>query len=176
MIEYIERIEEKIAQIDSECELIEHHSQYTAIVSKNQLRKILTELKHGEFNFDQLVDITAVDYENKREDFRFEIVYILYSIENKYHYRIKTRHSEDFPVVGTVSDIYESANWYERETWDMYGIKFENHPDHRRFYMPEDFNHPETGESLHPLRKEFPLMGIEGSIKLPVTPEREMAE
>ncbi len=171
MIEYIERIEEKIAGIDSKCELMEHHGQYSAIVSKDQLKNVLREMKYGEFNFNQLVDITAVDFADRREGYRFEIIYILYSIENKFHYRIKTRHAEDYPVVETVTDIYESANWYERETWDMYGITFANHPDHRRFYMPEDFNHPETGEALHPLRKEFPLMGIEGSIKLPVSPE-----
>ncbi len=176
MIEYLEKIKDKIASIDSECEFIEHHNQHTAIVEKGKLRKVLDDFKNGELNFNQLVDVTAVDYEDKKENYRFEIVYILYSIENKYHYRIKTRHEEEFPVVQTITDIYESANWYEREVWDMYGIKFENHPDLRRFYMPEDFNHPETGEALHPLRKEFPLMGIEGSIKLPVTPERNMAE
>jgi NADH-quinone oxidoreductase subunit C len=174
MIEYIKKIEEKIVQIDSECEFVEHHGQFTAIVCRDQLREVLKELKGEEFKFNQLTDVTAVDFAERKKDFRFEIVYILYSIENKFHYRIKTRHAEEYPVVETVSDIYESANWYERETWDMYGIKFENHPDHRRFYMPEDFDHPETGKSLHPLRKEFPLMGIEGSIKLPVTPEREM--
>ncbi|MGB9912422.1 MAG: NADH-quinone oxidoreductase subunit C, partial [Candidatus Kapaibacteriota bacterium] len=68
---------------------------------------------------------------------------------------------------------YESANWYERETYDMYGIKFENHPDLRRFYMPEDFLDPETGEPLYPLRKDFPLMGIPGALPLPPYPERD---
>lgn len=54
----------------------------------------------------------------------------------------------------------------------MYGVKFEGHPGLRRFYMPEDFNDPETGESLHPLRKDFPLMGIPGTLPLPPYPEK----
>ena len=73
----------------------------------------------------------------------------------------------------SVTSIWESANWYERETWDMYGIKFEGHPNLRRFYMPEDYNHPETSEPIHPLRKDIPLMGIPNSLPLPPYPERD---
>jgi len=74
--------------------------------------------------------------------------------------RIKVALEGDYPVCPSVTSIWESANWYERETYDMYGIKFEGHPFLRRFYMTEDFKDPETKEPLYPLRKDFPLMGI----------------
>jgi NADH-quinone oxidoreductase subunit C len=63
-------------------------------------------------------------------------------------------------TIDTVSSVWQAANWHERETYDMYGIKFNNHPDLRRMYMPEEFEY-------HPLRKDFPLMGIPGSLPLP---------
>ena len=62
--------------------------------------------------------------------------------------------------IDSVSSVWRTSNWQERECYDMYGIKFNNHPDMRRIYMPEDFEY-------YPLRKEFPLMGIPGSLSLP---------
>jgi NADH-quinone oxidoreductase subunit C len=118
-----------------------------------------------------LVDITAIDW-LKRED-RFEVVYFLYSNQNKSRVRIKVPLKEDNPVCPSLVPVWDSANWYERETFDMYGIKFEGHPSLRRFYMPEDFNDPATGEALHPLRKDFPLMGIDGALPLPAFPEKD---
>jgi len=79
--------------------------------------------------------------------------------ENK-RIRIKCRVEEEDPTVDSVVDIWPSANWFEREQYDMLGIKFKNHPDLRRMYMPEDFEY-------FPLRKEFPLIGIPGSIEMP---------
>ena len=81
------------------------------------------------------------------------MVYELYSIANKTHLRLKCTTSEEEAEVETVSDIWPTANWHEREVWDLMGIKFRNHPDLRRILMWE-------GYPYHPLRKEFPLEGI----------------
>ena len=138
-----------------------------------KLAETAKELKENmETQFDMLLDITAIDWYDKRK-IRFEIVYFLYSNPNKARVRLKVQVPENNPVCPSLTDIWESANWYERETWDMYGIKFKGHPGLRRFYMPEDFNDPETGEKLHPLKKDFPLMGIPGSLPLPPYPERD---
>jgi len=67
---------------------------------------------------------------------------------------------EETENIESVSSVWKTANWHERETYDMYGITFKNHPDLRRMYMPEEFEY-------HPLRKDFPLMGIPGSLPLP---------
>lgn len=91
---------------------------------------------------------------------RFEVVYVLYSNMNKEYLRLKVRVAESGQKVPSVVSVWESANWAEREVYDMFGIEFEDHPDMRRIYMPEYFEH-------YPLRKDFPLMGIPGSLKLP---------
>ena len=108
--------------------------------------------------FDMVIDITAVDW--YRPEGRFEVVYHLYSLKNKRYVRLKVLVEEDHPVVPTVAGVWAGANWHERETFDMFGIRFEGHPDLRRMYMPEEFEY-------HPLRKDFPLMGIPGSLPLP---------
>jgi NADH-quinone oxidoreductase subunit C len=111
-----------------------------------------------EFAFDMLVDLTAVDRTTAEE--RFEVVYHLYSLKNRRYLVLKVRTDGDRPEVPSVTGIWASANWHERETFDMFGIKFTNHPDLRRMYMPEEFEY-------YPLRKDFPLMGIPDSIPLP---------
>jgi len=109
-----------------------------------------------EFNFCE--DITAIDWA-KRKD-RFTVVYQIYSINNNFRLRLKADVDESDCKIDSVTSVWKAANWQERETYDMYGIKFNNHPDLRRMYMPEDFEY-------YPLRKDFPLMGIPGSIPLP---------
>lgn len=91
---------------------------------------------------------------------RFRVIYILTSLPNKYKIRLVVIIDGARPVCPSVTSVYPAANWAEREAFDMYGIVFEGHPDLRRMYMPEDFEY-------YPLRKEFPLMGIPGSIPLP---------
>jgi len=103
-------------------------------------------------------DITAIDWA-KRKD-RFTVVYHIYSIKNNFRLRLKADVDESECSIDSVTSVWKGANWQERETYDMYGIKFNNHPDLRRMYMPEDFEY-------YPLRKDFPLMGIPGSIPLP---------
>src|SRR5207237_10165560 len=104
-----------------------------------------------ELSFDYLIDITGVD--NFGEEPRFEIVYELYSMPLGAHVRLKLRLSEDVAVVDTVSDIWPTANWHEREIYDMMGIKFNGHPDLRRILMWD-------GYPFLPLRKEFTLEGL----------------
>lgn len=100
--------------------------------------------------FDYLVDISAVDHFG--EEPRFEVVYELYSMEQGTHLRLKIPVSEDDCEAPTVSDIWPTADWHEREVYDLMGIGFKNHPDLRRILMWE-------GYPYHPLRKDFPLEG-----------------
>lgn len=108
--------------------------------------------------FDMIIDICGVD--RLRDTERFEVVYTLYSLAHKQYLRLKVLASEETPVVPSVTAVWPGANWHERETFDMFGIKFSGHPDLRRLYMPEEFEY-------HPLRKDFPLMGIPDSLPLP---------
>ncbi len=99
--------------------------------------------------FQQLIDVTAVDYPDRPE--RFELVYNLLSMRNNNRIRVKFSTDENTPVPSIVG-VFSSANWFERETWDMFGVMFENHPDHRRILTDYGFDG-------HPLRKDFPLTG-----------------
>ena len=97
--------------------------------------------------FDLLADVTAVDYLGTTP--RFEIVYHLKSLTRGHRLRLKARVSEDAPRIGSVVSVWRGADWLERETWDLYGIRFEGHPDLRRIYLYEEFEG-------HPLRKDYP--------------------
>lgn len=116
-------------------------------------------------HFIYLCDLFGTDRFTEEE--RFEVVYNLLNLRNQQRLFVKTRLPEENPVIDSVTPVWESAEWSERETYDMFGIRFNNHPDLRRIYMPEDFDY-------YPLRKEFPLLGIPGSIELPnSTPEQD---
>lgn len=140
----------------------EFRDELTITFNKKLVVDVCKFLKSDpELEFIFCEDVTAIDWA-KRKD-RFTVVYQLFSLKNKFRLRLKVPlNGTDEPDwnVDSVSSVWRSANWAERETYDMYGIKFNNHPDLRRMYMPEDFEH-------HPLRKDFPLMGIPGSLKLP---------
>lgn len=123
--------------------------------------KKIVELAHflnddPELQFEICKDVTAIDWATRKN--RFTVVYHVYSFKNNYLLRIKANLESD--EINSVTEVWQGANWYERETFDMYGINFKNHPDFRRVYMPEEFEY-------YPLRKDFPLMGIPGSIPLP---------
>ncbi|MFN4111345.1 MAG: NADH-quinone oxidoreductase subunit C [Ignavibacteria bacterium] len=131
----------------------------TILVDKNFIVEVCKFLRDdSELSFNLLVDLCGVD-RAKRKD-RFEVVYHLISIKNKYRLRLKVRVDEKDCEVESLTSIFPTANWHEREAYDMYGIKFKNHPDLRRMYMPEEFEY-------YPLRKDFPLLGIPGSLQLP---------
>jgi NADH-quinone oxidoreductase subunit C len=114
---------------------------------------------HPELRFEMLSDVTAVDFLGRQP--RFEVVYQLYSIGLNHRLRVKVRLDEDDLVVPTASDVWKSANWAERETYDMFGIRFAGHPDLRRILMYPEF----TG---FPLRKDYPVARRE-----PLVPERD---
>ncbi|MBP1678390.1 MAG: NAD(P)H-quinone oxidoreductase subunit [Bacteroidetes bacterium] len=137
----------------------EYRGDLTVTVRRADIARVATFLKNDpELSFEQIIDVIGVDM--YRPDFRFEVVYVLYSLKNRKHLRLKVRVEEDHPVVPSVTGVWAGANWAEREAYDMIGIKFEGHPDLRRLYMPDEFEY-------YPLRKDFPLMGIPDSLPLP---------
>lgn len=137
----------------------EFRGDLTVQVKKDDIVRVGEFLKNDpELAFDLIVDLLGVDM--YRPEGRFEVVYNIYSIRNGKYLRLKVLVGEEDCVVPTVTGVWAGANWHERETYDMFGIKFSGHPDLRRMYMPEEYEY-------HPLRKDFPLMGIPDSIPLP---------
>jgi NADH-quinone oxidoreductase subunit C len=120
-----------------------------AVVRPEQLAQVMTFLRDDcRLLFNVLVDITAVDH--MARDPRFDVVYHLLSIAFNRRIRIKVRVGEDQSTVDTVSHLWSSANWLEREVWDMFGIRFKGHPDLRRILLYDEFEG-------HPLRKDYPI-------------------
>lgn len=128
----------------------EFRGETTFTLLANDLREVALFCQN-ELSFNYLIDITSVD--NFGEEPRFEIVYELYSMTLGVHLRLKLRVSEDAGEVATVSDIWPTANWHEREIYDMMGLRFSGHPDLRRILMWD-------GYPYFPLRKEFPVEGL----------------
>jgi NADH-quinone oxidoreductase subunit C len=137
----------------------EFREELTVVVPKERIVDVCRFLKEDpELRFDFLADVCGIDMYTPTQ--RFGVIYNLYSLKNKIRLRVKTFTEEDDPKVQTMTGVFGTANWHERETYDMFGIIFEGHPDLRRIYMPDEFEH-------FPLRKDFPLMGIPGSLVLP---------
>ncbi len=128
----------------------EFRGETTYTILPSDLREV-AKFCRDNLSFDYLIDITSID--NFGEEPRFEIVYELYSMTLGIHLRLKLQVSEEIGEVGTISDIWPTANWHEREIYDMMGIKFNGHPDLRRILMWD-------GYPFFPLRKEFPLEGL----------------
>jgi NADH-quinone oxidoreductase subunit C len=125
--------------------------QTTIYVSREDLPAIARALKdRSGLRFDLLAEITAVDFWPREP--RFELVYILVSIPNRLRLRMKVRLSGADPRVATMSGVWPAANWLEREVFDMFGIRFDGHPDLRRILMPDEWQG-------HPQRKDYPLEG-----------------
>lgn len=120
----------------------------TAVVDRARIAEVLRLLRDDpELRFEMLVDVTAVDLMPRTP--RFEVVYHLYSVAKNHRVRIKAKVPEDAPEVQSACALYASANWMEREVFDMYGIRFEGHPDLRRLLLYEEFQG-------FPLRKDYP--------------------
>ena len=126
-----------------------HRGDDTAVVKKEDIVDVCTFLRDDEallYNF--MMDLTAVDYMGKEP--RFEVVYHLYSLKYNRRVRIKARVSESDCSIDSIVPIWISADWFEREAFDMYGITFTGHPELRRILLYEGFEG-------HPLRKDYPI-------------------
>ncbi len=144
----VEKLQERFPE--EIIEVFESAGQTVVVVRREKIVDILNFL-HGdvELLFDHLADLTAIDWLGKKTP-RFEVVYTLYSIRYKQYLRIKAQVPEDDPRLPSVTSIWKTANWFEREVYDMFGLVFEGHPDLRRLLMPEDWEG-------YPLRKDYPL-------------------
>ena len=128
------------------------NEKYLGIIvnNKSEIVPIIKFLKDNEkLFFNQLIDITAIDYPSR--ELRFEIVYLLISLKLNQRILVKTSINEN-DNIESISSIHKNANWYERECYDLFGINFLNHPDLRRIMTDYNFEG-------HPLRKDFPLTG-----------------
>ena len=137
--------------------------QAVADLERTLMRDALAALRdHPDVRLEMLSDLTAVDYLGRVP--RFEVVYQLYSIARNHRLRVKVAVPEEDPVVSSVSSLWKSAIWAERETWDMFGIRFTGHPDLRRILMYPEFEG-------YPLRKDYPLLR-----RQPLVAERDPLE
>ena len=137
----------------------EFRNEITLVIKKDDIVNVCKFLRDDvELACDSLRDVCGAD-QFKSEN-RFEVIYNLYSLKNKFRIRLKVNVDEQNPHVQSVTSVWPTANFEEREVYDMFGIIFDGHPDLRRIYMPEEFEY-------YPLRKDFPLMGIPGSLPLP---------
>ena len=126
------------------------HDQINICIEDNNLIEVMIFLKtHSSTKFKQLIDITAVDYPEETQ--RFKIVYLFLSHEFN-HRMILSYFINENELISSLTSVFPSANWMEREVFDMYGVNFKNHPDLRRILT-------DYGFEGHPLRKDFPLTG-----------------
>ena len=129
--------------------VVSFRGESTVVIRKDNLIDIATFLRdEPDLAFDFLSMVCAVDYLPANP--RFEVVYHLYSTKHLTRIRLKVRLEEDDPQVESVTALWPTADWHERETYDMFGIRFSNHPDLRRILLPEDWEG-------FPLRKDYPL-------------------
>ena len=128
--------------------------EITVVIHKDAVHQALQFLRDDPaLRYDMLIDLTGVDWRVRMP--RFDVVYQLYSTDNRHRLRVKSGVNalERGDSIPTASDLWASANWLERECYDMFGINFADHPDLRRILMPEDWNEG------YPLRKDYPLRG-----------------
>jgi NADH-quinone oxidoreductase subunit C len=140
---------------DGAVEVSEHRGETTIVVAPRHIVELCRTLRDApDLRYSFLADLTAVDWPERQP--RFDVVYHLLSLATRAVVRLKVRvgdEGEDEPHVPSVVSVWPTANWYEREIFDLFGIVFDGHPDLRRLLMPEDW----VG---HPLRKDYPLTGI----------------
>jgi len=147
-VETIERLQLRFG--DAIGTPVEFRGEYTVTVSREKIVEVCRYLK-SDCAFDMLTDLSGVD--NYGDDPRYEVDYLLYSLADRIHLRLKVHVSEDDLTVDSVAGIWRTADWHEREAYDMFGICFRGHPNLKRILMWEGYPH-------FPLRKDFPLAGI----------------
>jgi NADH-quinone oxidoreductase subunit C len=137
-------------------EVSESHGELTLVVGREQIVEVCRWLKDDpDLRYNLLMDMAGVDYLGREP--RFEVVYHLYSVPRNSRLRLKVRVPESDLAVPSVTSVWSTANWHEREAFDMLGIHFTDHPDLRRIYMPDDY-------PAHPLRKDFPILGPDAEV------------
>ncbi len=148
----------KLKLPDTVSDVVEFRGETTVYITKQKIREVCKYLK-SVFDFRFIADLTAVDYLEIKKP-RFEVVYYLHrfgkDFEENFRIRLKVQVPEDDMRVDSVTSIWSGANWLEREVYDMFGIRFNDHPDLRRILMPEDYE-------PFPLRKDFDVRNREPS-------------
>ena len=154
MTEKLQEFVEKLKSSNSAWigDVTESHGEVTVTVPRDSIVDVCRFLK-AEQGFDLLADLCGAD-RGPEEDPRFEVNYHLFSTKHHSRLRLKVLLSEDDPHAMTVTQIWKTANWHERETYDLLGVIFDGHPDLRRILLPSDFDG-------HALRKDYPLRGYE---------------
>ena len=148
--EYIEKLKAENAAWVADFK--DARGEVTIFVPRESIVDVCWDLK-TKYDFDLLADICGAA-RGPEEDPRFEVNYHLFSTKHYNRLRLKVLLSEDAPNVTTVTTVWKTANWHERETYDMFGVIFDGHPDLRRILLPSDFDG-------HALRKDYPLRGYE---------------
>jgi len=140
-----DRVENLDLSVEKTCD------QLSLGVDRNHIVAVCRILKeHPAMQFDYLADLCGVDYLGKKPE-RFQVVYNLYSISLNHRVRVKVNLGEG-DAIDSVTEIWKTANWHERELYDMFGVEIKGHPDLKRILMPEEWEG-------HPLRKDYPLRG-----------------
>ncbi len=144
--ELAERLRERFA------DAVVARGEVTVVVARDDLHRALGHLRdHDDLAFDVLADLTATDWPDREP--RFWIAYELYSMRHRHRLRVKVGLTSDDPRVPSVVSLHPTADWFEREVFDFFGVEFDGHPDLRRIIMPDDWDG-------HPLRKDYALGGV----------------
>lgn len=159
----------KVALGDKLVQLVEHVGELTLEIKGGDAVAVCQMLRDQDgLKFEQLIDLCGVDYSDYKEGQwqgrRYAVVYHLLSVELNHRVRVKAFVEDDeFPVIGTMVDVWPVANWFEREAFDLFGIMFNDHPDLRRILTDYGF----VG---HPFRKDFPVIG---NVEMRYDPEQQ---
>ncbi|MGE0606514.1 MAG: NADH-quinone oxidoreductase subunit C [Pirellulales bacterium] len=145
-------VQQALTAAFTDLQFSEFRGDMRVVVPRDSAFDVLSFLKEKQ-GFDLLVDVTCVDYLNYRDATdRFGLAYLLANTDSNARLTVRVFVNEPDLVVRSVVPLWEGANWLEREVWDMFGVTFAGHPDHRRILLPDEF-------VAHPLRKDYPLQG-----------------